>query len=513
MKIKLGKFIILPFLCFVVFTACNRAENTGMDTDESDSNVAQDQDGWGDNSDIKQTEDQIPEPQIDIDNVNIYFEYSGSMDGYIKNISNLKATLVELATNIPNTTTGRKLPHLYIISNNDVQHKVVTNELTYKTVADIGNKLQPGSSTGAFKNAQNTRLNEIVGKVLQDHKENEISILISDFIYSVIGVANGDKPVLDIVSNDTRHRLNQKLSEQGFEDFSVDFYKTTSEFNGIYYDKNNQRYSYSSESNNAKRPIYFLVMGKEKLLKKFIKGAKIEEIMKVKETGDAEKVLKHIELYPSSSSSNVEKDVNFSVICEGGEFELDAQGNLTKNIADFELISDEDRHHLLKSYQKDPGLAVAARVDANPFLDENKNKEYIKAPANYAVENGEIISINDYSSKKNELEKKSCAFDLDLKTDVKRPNYMFIVKVSESADLNSPLKISLKKPVKTELPEWVKASSNDDDTQGPDDKTTFGLEYFVKGLAGAYEPKSEYLFTMEIPFKNKDSGCSSVIIW
>ena len=135
-------------------------------------------------------------------------------------------------------------------------------------------------------------------------------------------------------------------------------------------------------------------------------------------------------------------------------------------------------------------LQLDLAVDLSGMLIDNA---YLTNPANYQVESDDpvmIKSIRLVSSKDaTPTEKKYLG----------KATHIFVLKMNKISN-RQDVKIKLL----NKLPDWVAASSNDDDTQ-VDSRTTFGLKYLLHGIYSSYRRNSDgapYYFEMDLKFND-----------
>lgn len=235
MKKTLFDNFILFLIVFVIFSACNGDKTDSPRNGKSETKIA------------------IKTPNIDKIKVNVYIENSGSMNGYI-NASNseFKQCIGSLLTDLPYKFNKDSIEVFYI------------NEQIYKQ-AD-GNKLNDfinNISNKTFNVGKTTSsdINKIFGMILEKTNKNTISILYSDFIYSIDGKSQNQ--ILDLLNGakySTKSAFMQ-YSKNNKSSLITSFYRYMSSFDGTYYNWKNGK-----EIIKNKRPYYICVIGEKNIV-------------------------------------------------------------------------------------------------------------------------------------------------------------------------------------------------------------------------------------------------------
>jgi len=220
MKIQF-KLLIILFLIFTV--SCKRDRNEKNDFQKT-----------------KTAKEKSIDPVV-----NVYIENSASMIGYIKGNTYFKTDIRELLT-LLNYHYAKKV-NLYFI-NSDIYPINTTDNLGF-----ITNLTDKTFNVGEIYQSD---LNKVFSQVLNKTSTNTLSILISDCIYSVKGSASP----LSVQKTGIENAYLNK-SKKGFN-VSSEIVKLNSQFNGIYFDKNNGKHSLNGEM----RPYYMIAMGSDAVL-------------------------------------------------------------------------------------------------------------------------------------------------------------------------------------------------------------------------------------------------------
>lgn len=371
--------------------------------------------------------------------VNIYIENSGSMDGYINGNTIYKSNLSDLIVQsrgvygIPNTNTFFANSNLYKSNSEDIKSFI--------------SKLNAGNPEYKQGNTSTSELNETLKLILSKSNDSNISILLSDFIYSLDKNQN-TQDGLGLGKSLTKDAFLQHLNKY---DISTLIIKYNSDFKGKYYSFDNSVINF-----NGKRPYYALAIGKDELLRKFMKQIQL---------------------------SNLKGYENSYYISNSGSFKptyevFDSKLNIGKSKTSRKSTND---NIILDNVKMDDGdFAFTIAVDFSELPDQN----IIDNVANYTVVGDfKISSINkrtDTFINEN--------FSSGVANKVKQsPATHFIVLESTRPNFDKKLSLQLT----NKKPNWILNSSTENDKEISGNKlTTFGFNYFVDGIYEAYKLKN-----------------------
>lgn len=174
--------------------------------------------------------------------LNVYIENSGSMDGYMCNGSELKDCVYDYVSELNRSTSQINL--------NYINSEIIPCKgdlLSY--IKD----LNPSSFKLAGGDRSNTKLGEVIGKVLENVTDTSICILVSDFI-------------LDVPSKDAQKFLTQTEitiknnvinAQKRVPNLGIEILKFSSTFTGNYYYPDGT----VEKLSNVKRPYYIWIFG------------------------------------------------------------------------------------------------------------------------------------------------------------------------------------------------------------------------------------------------------------
>ncbi|MDR0560666.1 MAG: hypothetical protein LBG92_10895 [Prevotellaceae bacterium] len=404
--------------------------------------------------------------------VNVYIENSGSMDGYVKGKTEFKGAIRDLLVMLKYYYVEDNI-NLFFINNqiNAPQVKgaggVSTAKIDLATFAqDIELKWRNGQDKKAW---QSTNLNQIFKMILGKTDNNTISILFSDCIYSIHG-SNNAVGLLQDEKSLTKDAFLSKWKNDNVP-LATTIVKMKSKFDGKYYPYTGDQNGYYM---NGERPYYICVIANQKILYDFnnkivLKAGKVEGFEN-KYTLLSEKSKN---LYYSVLQSTLKK----------GRFKTDrSKSNKTyiHGIKDVNLVRGVDK------------LQFAVAVD---YSNVQAESDYLTNPANYTVTTDNFIV-------KEILPIVSVTVNVDDKIRIADSKPTHIIVLEAKTKLVSDVSFVLNK----QMPQWIADSSTEDDTlQEKTAGKTFGLNYWVTGIAEAYQiiyPDNKYFFECTISIDN-----------
>lgn len=371
--------------------------------------------------------------------VNIYIENSGSMDGYINGNTIYKSNLSDLIVQtrgvfgIDNTKTFFVNSNAYQSNSEDIKNfisKINANNTEYKQ-----------------GNTSASELNETLKLILSKSNDSNISVLLSDFIYSLDKNQN-TQDGLGIGKSLTKDVFLQHLNKRQISTLILKF---NSDFDGRYYTANNAVINFK-----GKRPYYVLAIGNDETLRSFMKQIQLS-------------ILKGFEnsYYISNSGS-------FKPIYEV----FDAKTNVGSSRVDRESTKD---NIVLNQVKMNNGVfQFTIAVDFSEVPDQKT----VINPTNYNV-------IGDFKIKT--ITPRTDGFINDnfssgVANKVKQSKATHFITV-ESTQSNFDKKLAIQ--LTNKKPNWVINSSTENDSNiSSNALTTFGFNYFVDGIYEAYNLKN-----------------------
>ncbi|UAM99104.1 hypothetical protein K8354_04570 [Polaribacter litorisediminis] len=390
--------------------------------------------------------------QKEINEVNFYFENSGSMNGYL-NGNDFLETMIRIIGN-------SEIENLNTFFVNTAAHKTenLLDKIEKNKIA-VGNT---GSSDHQF----------IFKTAIENAKNNNLSIVVTDGIYSV----KGKKP--SIVSVKIEQTFVKALNENTIETVVL---KMASNFNGNYYSETCNPGSKSIEINQT-RPYYIFLFGNNQVIKKALNEIVILNDLKGQEEQARFMITKDV-------------NINYTVLTQGeekqGSFKQTSKSWVVKEIGDAEKFS--KRGVPLKDSYLQFGVAVDFSKRAIP-------ESYLLNTSNYSVVNNTGYSIEEIK-KVSDLDKTTKSYkwiDTQNKKGEFKYTHIIVVKAKEKlyGDLTLILNIN--------FPEWIgdTGTNNDCDIKN-DTTTTFAFDRLMTGVSKAYKKvgKRDDFFKINVKIK------------
>ncbi|MDR2835985.1 MAG: hypothetical protein LBV69_07315 [Bacteroidales bacterium] len=419
-KHKIKKVTVLLLIGMFVLVACTggRKEKTNPQTE------------------IKEIVEQV-KPTI-----NVYIENSGSMDGYVKGVTEFEQAIYSYLSDIKISGVSDRLNLFYINS----QTIPIDSIADIDIISDFIEKLEPADFQRRGGNRGNTDISDVIKRVLTDTKPNSISILISDFVFSPSSTKNPEEYML----NQEIGIKNTMATKFQIKNAAFVVYQLHSQFNGIfyYYDKNIGREQ--GKHYNGSRPFYVWILGDVKNVSELCR-----QVPKTKFRG--QNSIKEFSVMAGN------KDVNYAVKPHSGNFDLSRQNTKT------EITN-------LAKDSRSGKVTFSVNIDlANLLLDNS----YLTNAANYE------LNTNDY-----QLNIKVCP-----------PNeqgYTHTLNFTSGSVHKGVVSVKLKK--QKPLPQWIE-DANDTDGSQPELGKTYGVKFLIEGVFEGFTQKDKYYTEIQINIK------------
>ena len=383
-------------------------------------------------------------PKIKYSNptINIYIENSGSMDGYVRGNTKYKDAVTNLLVDLKHFYGEEKIKIHFICDNIYKSNDSFSVNFAYQ--------LAPNSIDWRQGNRGSTSLNNIVRMVLENTHKDDISILISDCIYSLRG--QDTEGLLTQQKSLTKDAFLSKLKE--FE-LICTIIKLHSEFTGSYWDKNDN----SETISNKIRPYYIWIIGNQKSMDDFNSKIQFKEFTEYQNSYIITKTDTTVKPYYTVLSCSYNK----------GRFKPIRDLSCSKYIHGIEGIDFSERDNNT--------FRFAVAVDLSKIPVEN---DYLTNKSNYNITGNYQIESIEKINKKN-----LCPFDKNM---VGSATATYVITFSVKSKAIDDLTFELKK----QIPKWVFDSDTIDDTNINQclDKT-FGFKYLIEGVEQAYSTISE----------------------
>ena len=184
-------------------------------------------------------------------NFKVYVESSASMDGYVSGNTDFKTMLHRVIGQVTADVVEKSTdPSLFYINTEIIPRKSTPKQFT--------NALSPSSFAAAGGDRTNSDIMEIIENVIKSTPKGEVSMFVSDCVYSPEPAADIAK-ALAKQQTDMRNALQKKSKSD--PEFGVVLYRLISDFHGIYYNKTNDHISC-----DGPRPYFIWFFGDASIL-------------------------------------------------------------------------------------------------------------------------------------------------------------------------------------------------------------------------------------------------------
>ena len=224
--------------------------------------------------------------------VKVYIENSGSMDGYVKGVTDFEQAIYNYLTDIRISDLTDSMQFNYI------------NSAILQQSADISSfieNLEPSVFQARGGNRSSTDIAQALQLLLSQQNDSVVSIFVSDCIFSPDRGKKADEYLIN-----QQIAIKLLLAEHLKKyDTALIIYQLNSQFSGLYYNCENR-----ATSINARRPFYIWLLGKPEYLKRFrekipdnkFKGSGVENVF---------------------SMTSGKKEIPYAVRLGSGDFKLD----------------------------------------------------------------------------------------------------------------------------------------------------------------------------------------------
>ena len=454
------KAIRILFVFLAIFYSCVNRSERGAFKGEKVSNSAD-----------SLSQNQLTEIKNKL-NINFFIENSGSMFGYVNGRTKFKDVLNNFLVDLK-YYYGEDNISIYFI-NSQVHRTPLSND-----VINFAGQLSPSSMR--VGNVSNSNINYIYKTIIDSLKDDNLNFLVSDNIYSIKGTNT-----LNLLGEQQALTKDAFLSLKN-KNVATDFYQYESEFNGVYYDLDNTPISL-----NCYRPFYVTVIGEEKNLDDYLNNFN-------------EKFESYNGFKNRFYISNLEKNnLDYTLLQNSfNNVQIKPQKKGAKVIHNASIKKGRNKSDSIQ-------FAVAANFSTFKGLSQNLiNKDNYKLTDSFFIED-----IGTIENDKVKFKDKTLSLN---PSDINRISdsgytHVFIIK--------TPLKVVKDFSISLEriYPKWVVSSSTVDDKNIASNKAeqskTFGLEYMVKGMAEAYQMKSneDNYFTLNLNLNSTSSSNTGIYI-
>lgn len=371
--------------------------------------------------------------------INILLENSKSMWGYFSGQTDCKITLAKTIIH-SGYLFGKENLDFYFITDSARKQNL------YGQVTEFLSRLEPKDlNTG---NVKNTRIADIVKTTINQTDDDEVSILISDCIYSPGRGKNFEESI----------NFEWALIEESFlsrlhnSDISVSIHKYLSNFKGYYYyidpEKGNEPGKFLGKDERYERPYYIISIGETKLLK-----AMLDEI--------------DFKSYPGYQNS-------YFITLPQKSGRIDYSILNTYKIGSFRPDRSNPRIAIesARKGSRGPEDGVFQYTIAANLKDINAEDDYLTDPSKYQVSGNYVLQVNEITPE-------------DIQSDPYLEKFTHLLSLRKTGDMrNETVKVSLKR----ETPAWIyNTHTNQDHLFSAEyQKKTRGFENLIDGIESAF---------------------------
>lgn len=408
----------------ILFSACSKPGKPKIGNDES-TPVVEAADT------VQVTPAELPAPAI-----KVYIENSGSMDGYVEGVTEFENAVYSYLSDLQlsdlgakGTETAKNQLDLYYINSKVIKQK--------SDIEEFIKNLEPYTFKVKGGNRGTTDLSDIVGTVLDATGKNEVSIFVSDCIFSpgkrYRKNDNADEYLMSQQIGITNH-MAEKLNED--KDFGVVIMRLLSNFSGRYYNK----FDVPTTINNQ-RPYYICLFGNKNYLKKIFDEI---DVSKIKGSGVRNIFITYCE----------NDNIDYSILPTAGTGKIKVDKNNPRTTITSAKPDNRGGQRSLK-------IAVGMDLSESLLPDE-----YVCDPANYAISNK--------------------AYSIEVQA---TPSHQYSHVAKLVLDNPKISKGRIDVTLMKRMPAWVEAYSDNDGLNIKADNAmeqTYGLKYFIGGFFDAY---------------------------
>lgn len=372
--------------------------------------------------------------------VNVYVENSGSMDGFVNGQTDFENQVYGYLSDIKISDITDSL-NLYYINSEVISYARGADE---DVIEDFIKKLEPSEFKKRGGDRGKSDIADVIKSILKETNENDISILITDGIFSPGRDSSGNPVNADeYLKNQEvgiKTAVASKLKKQ--TNFAVIVYQLISSFDGTFYNKID-----STIACQERLPFYIWVFGQSSNL------AQLRSVVSEDKFNE--------------SGSGVQRMVSFTSSQET-DYEVIKSSNMSKKSGRHEVVG--------LTANKNGEMRFSVNVDLKSLLlDEN----YLR-------------NINNY-----EISDKDYTLNVRAKQEQTKYSHVLSFTINRNKRKNGQLDVKLK----MSKPDWSDVNDNEGETYVIG--KTYGIKYQIDGVYSAFSFKNKYYTEIVLDINNE----------
>lgn len=363
--------------------------------------------------------------------INVYLENSGSMNGYVDNgRTSFQVAVFNYLTHVKHSQIPSEM-NLNFINSQIIKKGSV--------IDDFINKLTPHSFSQSMGNRSTTDIADIFRQILERTDGENMSILISDCIFSP-GSTTNPQAYLAGQQVGIMNCVSDYITNKG--QIAILVYQLYSDFNGVYYDYKNRPRQYQ-----GMRPYYVWIIGHP------------QHVMQLKTAIPNDRFIGG-GVANSWCAHNMQSEVNYNVAVRESNYK-------------------KVNRNTISNARKVNGM-FTLRINADlQNLEMLLGEDY-------------LIDSNNYYCQINSNQTDAWLITVAKLSNVSRPLHSLTLSTNSNLPRGN---ISIN--IKCKTPEWAYSLTDMDDSEFSDDNClkTYGLQYIFDGIQQAYIAKSSDTYT------------------
>lgn len=370
--------------------------------------------------------------------VNVYVENSGSMDGFVKGVTDFEAAVYNYLSDIKISDLTDSL-NLYYINSEVISY---AKDADVDVIEDFIKKLEPSEFKKRGGDRGKSDIADVIRSILKETNENDISILITDGIFSPGRDLSGNPVNADEYLKNQEVGIKTAIASQLKKqpNFAVIVYQLVSRFDGTFYNKIDTRIPCQ-----ANLPFYIWIFGQSSDLAQ----------------------LRSMVPEDRFEGSGVQRMVSFTS-SQDVDYEVIKSSNMSKKSGQHEVVG--------LTANRNGDMRFSVNVNLKSFLLDE-----------YYLDN-----INNY-----EISDKDYTLNVGAKQEQTKYSHVLSFTINKNKRKNGQLDVKLK----MSKPDW--SDVNDDEGETYVIGKTYGIKYQIDGVYSAFSFKNKYYTDIILDINNK----------